>query len=274
MHIDLGLKASVAPEQLNNRLLYKPDVFEFFTSEEDFTADGLKRLAAAIEKVKATATDKIVLHHPMRYQNEFTEIIAPQSTFPELYYFIDKSTNDLLQLAFDYDVQVLVHGSYSRHTNNFIALYPNLNSAQQAAFSRLDKFTALGQEHIMFENSISPIFYYGEKQEDRSILARNYRLAFDTSHCFIKQNGSNKDLLASLKRLRSQIVHYHLVDSMGKKHDSLPLGKGNIDWKNVLPLLNPNATSIYEIVLKDQTDATEQLQSHEYLLNLANKLHL
>lgn len=60
-------------------------------------------------------------------------------------------------------------------------------------------------------------------------------------------------------------MHYHLVDSLGKVHDSLELGKGKIDWPAVLPLLNEQATNIFEIVLQDQTDAKEQIASYEYL---------
>lgn len=190
MQISLGLKASADLRQVKDRLQYKPEVFEFFTAESDFTNDGLKRLQVAIEEVKAAGVKQIVLHHPMRYRDTFTELIAPQEQCRELYYFIDKSTNDLLQLA------------------------------------------------------------------------------FDTSHCFIKVKANNEELLASLTRLKDQIVHYHLVDSYGQTHDSLTLGQGLIDWRRVLPRLNPAATSIYEINLKDQLDASEQVKSHEYLLNL------
>ena len=268
MQIPLGLKASADLRQVKDRLQYKPEVFEFFTAESDFTNDGLKRLQVAIEEVKAAGVKRIVLHHPMRYRDTFTELIAPQEQCRELYYFIDKSTNDLLQLAFDYNLQVLVHGSYSRQTQTFISMYPNLKAAQAAAFKRLDYFKQLGQAQIMFENSISPIFYYGEQDSDEEILAKNYRLAFDTSHCFIKVKANNEKLLASLTRLKDQIVHYHLVDSYGQTHDSLTLGQGLIDWRRVLPRLNPAATSIYEINLKNQLDASEQVKSHEYLLNL------
>ena len=74
------------------------------------------------------------------------------------------------------------------------------------------------------------------------------------------------------EHLKNNIVHYHLVDSMGKTHDSLTLGTGKIDWAAVLPRLNTAATSIYEINLKNQNDCREQLESHKYLLNLYNKL--
>ena len=33
----LGLKSSVDPNQVESRLKHQPSVFEFYTSEEDFT---------------------------------------------------------------------------------------------------------------------------------------------------------------------------------------------------------------------------------------------
>lgn len=265
----LGLKAGTEPRQVSDRLKYSPDVFEFFTNENDFTPEGLKRLEYDIQWVKADATSKIVLHHPMRYKNEFTELVAPEKKFPKLHKFIYQSAENLLQFAFDYDIQVLVHGSYARHTQFFIDMYPNLENARQSVFDQLDKLASWGQEHIMFENSISPIFYYGNTSEENDILERGYRLAFDTSHCFIKCRGDNKLFQNSLEHLKDKVVHYHLVDSMGgKKHDSLPLGQGRIDWAEALPLLNPKATSIYEINLSNQADAKEQVESHKFLSNL------
>ena len=267
-NIDLGLKASSDEQQIADRLKYHPNVFEFYTSETDFSRDGLKKLAYAIDQAKDSDVKQVILHHPMRYQEYFTELLTPEDKLPQLYRFIEQSSLDLLQLGFDKDVQVLIHGSYSRQTNEFLALYPNLSAAEEYVYQRLDHFQELGKEHVMFENSISPIFYYGDAKIDDYILAKNYRLAFDTSHCFIKWRGDNEKLVAALTHLRENVVHYHLVDSLGATHDSLEVGKGKIDWQRVLPLLNENATNIFEIVLKDQNDASEQVNSYKYLQNL------
>ena len=78
--------------------------------------------------------------------------------------------------------------------------------------------------------------------------------------------------MTALARLKQNIVHYHLVDSLGQTHDSLELGKGKIAWENILPLLNEDATNIFEIVLKDQTNALEQVNSFKYLKTLEEKL--
>lgn len=167
-------------------------------------------------------------------------------------------------------MQLLVHGSYSRQVPEFLAQYRSLAAAREVAMNRMDRFARMGQKHIMFENSISPIFFYGDPQMDRRIMTHHWRLAFDTSHCFIHEHGSNDRLAASLKRLAPQVVHYHLVDSMGIQHDSLPLGKGRIDWQRVMPLLNSQASYIYEIAMDDPNDSRPQRESAAYLRRLFN----
>ncbi|ANK62579.1 xylose isomerase [Loigolactobacillus backii] len=267
MTVQLGLKASTAASQINDRLQYRPEVFEFFLQASDFTLEGLKQLAAAIDQVKAV-TGKIVLHQPMRYQGNYTELIAPEEQMPELYRFIQTSTEAMLAIATQKRVQVLLHGSYFRQTPHFIAMYDDFAAAEKAMFGRLDYFAKIGGERIMFENSISPLYFYGDPAMDDKIYAKNYRLAFDTSHCFIKAHGDNAVLMAALDRLHDHIVHYHIVDSMGLTHDSLQVGKGAINWAQVLPRLNPRATNIYEINLADPNDAKEQVASHAYLTAL------
>ncbi|GKT03610.1 sugar phosphate isomerase/epimerase family protein [Furfurilactobacillus entadae] len=271
MHIQLGLKGSTAPAQYRDRLAYAPATFEFFLDEGDLTPTGLKHLQDAIDEVK-TVTPHIVLHHPMKYGKWAVEMVTPEKEMPELYRFLQFSSDTLLDLAVKNDIQLLLHGSYSRQTQFFINHYDSLATAQAVVFNRLDHYAAQGGAHVMLENSISPLFYYGDPIMDQTIAAHHYRLAFDTSHCFIKQHGSNDALAASLTTLRDQVVHYHLVDSYGQTHDSLPLGTGKIDWRTMLPLLNPQATRIYEVNLADQTHANEMLESHRYLTALASTL--
>lgn len=266
----LGLKGSTDRQQIDDRLQYHPVTYEFYTDANDFTPAGFEHLKDAVQYVQSRGVKHIVLHHPMKFGQYHTELIAPEKEFPDLYSFVESSTEKLIQVARDLDVQCLVHGSYARETADFIRLYPSLKAAQCAAFQRMDRFKQMGGDHIMFENSISPIFCYGDPDAEEEIKSHHYRLAFDTSHCFIATHGNNSKLQASLRNLQDQVVHYHLVDSLGQHHDSLPLGKGKINWQAVLPLLNPNATSIYEINLQNNNDCQEQLDSHHYLLKLAH----
>lgn len=270
----LGLKGSSDRIQIDDRLKHQPTVYEFFTAAKDFTPDGYRHLHDAIQYVQSMGITQIVLHHPMNFQNYHSDVVAPEKYYPDLYRFIEETTEQLIRLGDDLDVQVLVHGGYSGpEVEHMVDLYPSVEDARQAVYDRLDRFARAGRDHIMFENSIAPVFAYGHPAEEDEILAHHYRLAFDTSHCFIELHGDNQGLQASLRHLAPAVVHYHLVDSLGQTHDSLTLGTGKIDWTGVLPLLNPTATSIYEINLHDQTNCKEQLISHAYLTKLASQLN-
>lgn len=270
----LGLKGSSNRQQIDDRLQFHPDVYEFYTDANDFTPEGYRHLDEAVQYVQSKGITNIVIHHPMVFKQWHSEVVAPEKDFPELYRFIETSTEQLINLAKKRNIQVLVHGGYAgEEVQQMVDLYPNVEAARQAVYSRLDRFAKAGGNHIMFENSIAPVFAYGHPAQEDEILAHNYRLAFDTSHCFIEMHGDNKALQASLKHLRDHVVHYHLVDSMGQTHDSLQLGKGKIDWAPVLKLLNPKATSIYEINLKDQSNCREQVASHRYLIKIAQELN-
>lgn len=270
----LGLKGSSARIQIDDRLKHHPQVYEFFTAATDFTPDGYRHLHDAIQYVQSKGIKHIVLHHPMNFRNYHSDVVAPEKYYPDLYQFIEKTTEQLIRLGDDLDVQVLVHGGYSgAEVEHMVSLYPSVHAARQAVYNRLDRFARAGRDHIMFENSIAPVFAYGHQNQEDEILDHNYRLAFDTSHCFIELHGDNQGLQKSLRHLAKNVVHYHLVDSLGQTHDSLTLGTGKIDWAGVLPLLNPAATSIYEINLHDQTNCKEQLESHTYLTNLADQLN-
>lgn len=270
----LGLKGSSNRQQIDDRLQFHPDVYEFYTDVNDFTPEGYHHLDEAVQYVQSKGITNIVIHHPMVFKQWHSEVVAPEKDFPELYRFIETSTEQLINLAKKRNIQVLVHGGYAgEEVQQMVDLYPNVEAARQAVYSRLDRFAKAGGDHIMFENSIAPVFAYDHPEQEDEILAHNYRLAFDTSHCFIEMHGDNKTLQASLKHLRDHVVHYHLVDSMGQTHDSLQLGKGKIDWAPVLKLLNPKATSIYEINLKDQSNCREQVASHRYLTKIAQELN-
>lgn len=209
----------------------------------------------------------------MKFENYHSEVVAPEKYYPGLYRFIETTTEQLIRLGHDLNVQVLVHGGYSgAEVQHMVDLYPSVEAARQAVYDRLDRFKDEGGNQIMFENSIAPVFAYGHPDQEDEILAHHYRLAFDTSHCFIELHGDNAGLQRSLKHLAPDVVHYHLVDSLGQTHDSLQLGTGKIDWAKVLPLLNPNATSIYEINLKDQNNCAEQMASHRYLMGIYHQL--
>ena len=266
----LGLKASSDWGQIKDRLQYHPDVFEFFTDVPDFTSQGIQHLRQAIEYVQDQGVTNIVLHQPMNFKGYHSELIVPEQQFPELHEFVMTTAHQLINLAIATDSQCLIHGSYDGEHGfkAMLSAYGSLQNAQAACYHRLDQLKKLGSDHVMFENSISPVFAYGDPQVENEIIRHQFSLVADVSHIFISLHGDNERLVASLRHLKNNIYHYHLVDSLGQTHDSLPIGTGKIDWPSVIPLLNPSATTIYEINLKNQLDCQEQLASHQYLSTL------
>ncbi|BDZ31279.1 sugar phosphate isomerase/epimerase [Lactiplantibacillus sp. WILCCON 0030] len=270
--VQLGLKAADEPTQLMDRLQYRPTTFEFFTSASDFEPEPFKRLKTAIDFVKSNVTKDVVVHHPMSYHGVHLDQLLDPKRQPEAYQFLQDSTAQLLDLVIAENCRLLVHGGYGgSESAALIQEYPSLAAAREVVFERLDNLVQQGNGHVMIENGITASFMYGDPQLDEMIIQHQLPLVCDLSHVFIGLHGDMKLTLLSLKRLRPLIRHYHLVDSLGQKHDSLPLGAGLIDWQQVLPVMNPTASMIYEV--PDATDATcaNMLTSYHYLRGLEIK---
>lgn len=261
----LGLKASTNQRQIDERLQYHPQVFEFYTTEPDVTPSGLMHLHDMIDYVKTAGVSKIVIHHPMKFQGNHNEVAVDQITHRDGYQFLIQSSEALIKLAIETNTQVLIHGGYNSPLSEIVSKYSSIKAARKVVFSRLDYFQSIGGNHVMFENSISPLYDYGDPEIENQVIEHHYRLCYDTSHGFIVLHGDNAKLQASMAHLRDQIVHYHFVDSMGKFHDSLELGKGAIDWSALKSVVNTNATNIFEINLKDQMNSQEMRDSYHYL---------
>ncbi|GEO70815.1 sugar phosphate isomerase/epimerase family protein [Levilactobacillus acidifarinae] len=267
--VQLGLKAGADPTQLLDRLKYRPEVFEFFTSEADFTPTAFRTFKAKVQFVQTNVTRKIVIHHPMKFHDQHLDQLLDAHREPQAYAFFQQSTAQLLDLANDLNVRILVHGGYGgAESQQLIDEYPSLVAARATVFDHLDQLVAQGNGHVMIENGITASFMYGDPQIDDTILAHHWPLVCDLSHVFIGLHGDMDRTMAALTKLKPLIRHYHLVDSLGQRHDSLPLGAGLIDWRRVLPALNPQATMIYEV--PDETDATcaNMLRSYHYLRGL------
>lgn len=263
----LGLKANTSRKQIDERLQYHPSVFEFYTDAHDVTPAGLAHLEEVVKYVQSAGIRHIVIHHPMAYDHHHNDVAVSALKDPAGYQFMMTSSEVLIGLAIKLNIQVLIHGGYSEE-KPVIDAFGDLKSARKMIFARLDYFQKIGGEHVMFENSTSPAFDYGDAGLEKTVIEHGYRLCYDISHGFIVLHGDNDKLVQSIARLAPQTVHYHFVDSMGQHHDSLQLGKGRIDWQRVMQVVNPKATNIYEIDLADQNDSREMRASHQYLTHL------
>ncbi|MDP3997361.1 MAG: N-acetylneuraminate synthase family protein [Candidatus Andersenbacteria bacterium] len=75
-----------------------------------------------------------------------------------------------------------------------------------------------------------------------------YKMCFDTSHAALACNAAGGDLIEQVKILRPYIRHLHISDGSGIGEEGLQIGKGTIDWGNVLtPLAGYEHTFVPEI---------------------------
>ena len=72
--LKLGLKCSCNPEQLSNRLQYKPDIIELHLNEDDLFKDKRRQLENTISRLLNEGI-AVYLHHPSKYNGRFLDII-------------------------------------------------------------------------------------------------------------------------------------------------------------------------------------------------------
>lgn len=127
---------------------------------------------------------------------------------------------------------------------------------------------------FLWEDTIGGLFSYANPHLlPHLVKPLNLPLNVDISHAFISFGGDNDRLEETLRLTRPYARYYHVVDSCGEHHDSLPLGKGKIDWRRVIPYVE-DRPFIFEITLPgDHTDCTLMIESARTFTEIRNSLH-
>lgn len=251
----LGLKGDIYPQQLFNRLSYEPDIIEFYLREEDILGPGRIRLEETIIYCQLLGI-KVFIHFPMRYNGKDSSAILDNSESQAFYLF---SLEVMAEIVKKYNIKCVVH-----------PIRPNESKPEESKLKLIESisyFMDKSNNRFLWENLSSGFDLSDNSISDEVIGTLSPPLCFDVSHAFISHKGNNDELMRLLSKYEDNIEYFHVVDSMGKFHDSLELGKGGIDWGRVKPFLK-GKPYIYEIDLKDQDYAGEQMNSHDYLSKL------
>lgn len=274
MVLELGLKGTINKTQIDDRLQYNPKTYEFHLVWNDMFE--LENLIEAIEYVYEKGVENVILHHPMDNSlNESNESYFSEEKDEAKYLDWKWSTLMLAGIVKQYrkegkNMIALVHIVYGGDRPTHLDYGYSKEEAQENLFKNWLEMKELVGDAICYENG-------AEKEDDiclrnpviqKFIVENDIPICLDISHLFIGNDGDNKSLEQTMKAIKEQIVHYHIVDSMGEKHDALVLGKGNIDWKMVKENLNPLATNIFEIGLEDFMDCYPMVISYKYLNEL------
>ncbi|WP_180960248.1 TIM barrel protein [Neobacillus cucumis] len=255
----LGLKCSYDPEQLYDRLRYKPEIIELHLNEDDLFGDKRKQLENTISLLSSYGCE-VFLHHPSKYKGRYLDIIHEQK---EDYLFYHLSTRILADICLSHSIRCVIHPHYLLTPTSTIN-----KENKDKMVKEINQILSYGKDVFLWENSIHGLFTAENPNWLEEIVKPlNLLLAYDLSHAFISFKGNNKLLLDQLEKLDPYIQYFHVVDSEGQKHDGLQLGAGRIHWKPLLPFLM-SRPYIYEIALQDITDAAEMYHSHLYLEQL------
>lgn len=275
--MQLGVKSDIKETNIDNRLKHKPDTYEFYLTWDNI--ENPQDIIRGIEKLQKAGVKNIILHQPMfRYNSKkMFNLFIDRDREPELFKDIMYSTLTLVNIAEKYEnVKVLLHmyyGGYERDISVDINRYTHEETLQniQRNIRELQGYT----DKIVYENGISGKLAYTEQEMIDFIIENNIPLCYDISHAYLSMYNldvsdtvKNKKLIKSLIQLKTNIKHYHLVDTLGVEHDGLPLGKGLINLVDVKANLNHFATSIYEILLEDVTECEVMIDSHKYMMGL------
>jgi sugar phosphate isomerase/epimerase len=105
---------------------------------------------------------------------------------------------------------------------------------------------------LMLENYIRP---FDTPEVFSRILEEvpDLRILLDVGHCNINQEENLTE--AFFREFGDKIIHLHLSDNKGSGDDHLPLGCGNIEWKEIIKIIKKagfNSTITLEVFSPDR----------------------
>lgn len=260
----LGLKGSTNPRQLLDRITQRDiDIFEFHLNEDDLFGEKREELEYWMQYSRNKGI-QVYLHHPPYINGVTLDVMASDSIMAS---FFELSTRILVDLCEKYDCYTVVHWNYSAFTEKEHEEARLKNQHHKAKLDALIKRTLdvneqIGKGRILWENSIAILGTYLNDFLWADMLAQtDIKLTFDISHAFISLKADNDALLKTIDKLQHNIQYFHVVDSMGETHDSLPLGEGLVDFKQLKPYIIKH-NYIYEVGLGDFNHCKEMLKSH------------
>ncbi|RYL94136.1 sugar phosphate isomerase/epimerase [Sporolactobacillus sp. THM19-2] len=254
----IRLKCGLDSRQLADRLKYLPEIIELQLTEEDLQKP--QELLDTLFQLKQAGI-KVYLHQPVTCRQIRLDIMSRNPEITSYYQWSCRRLADLCRRA---DVLCVIHAHYSRSESSLLSG----RSASRNMRTRIEKLVQNDGDCFLWENTTAGLFSFANPYALSEIIEPlHLALCLDISHAFISLKGSNRRLKQVTEQVEKQVRYFHLVDSAGKRHDALPLGKGKIDWINLKPLLI-HKDFIFEIGLKDNNDCRPMIESAQYFSRL------
>jgi len=250
----IRLKTSTNEKHIENRLQYKPEIIELYLTQQDLENED--HLLSMVRKMKRAGV-KVYLHHPDRFQGEHLDIL---SNDPEMIRYYRQSSVQLAEICEEEQIKCVIHAHYAGTESS---LHYSKEKTREMK-DKISEIEAFAKGCFLWEDTIEGLFSYANPYLiDEIIIPLRLPLNVDLSHTFIAFKGNQTKLEETLIRTKDYARYYHVVDSKGLEHDSLPLGNGSIHWKNIKPLIE-KSDFIFEIGLKDNSRCDEMIHSVEF----------
>lgn len=247
----MRLKAGTSKEQIENRMQFSPEILELHLTTEDLLEPS--KLIQCIQNIQVRGT-KVYLHHPILFGSEPQDIMS-DDPIRKMYYL--ESSRLLAQISSQTGVKCVVHAHYAGTTSSdFLD-----KEHTQKMRGRIEEILSFSGDALLWEDTIEGLFSYANPYLiDEIIKPLNLPLIVDVSHSFISLRGDNQKLRRVMEDTQRYVRYFHVVDSKGLNHDSLPIGEGGIDWNMMIPYLLPH-DFIFEIGLSDFNSCKEMIDS-------------
>ena len=286
-NLKLSTKGGTDSVQVDNRIKYKTEVYEFHLNEDDLFGEKYINLRKQIERLQDLGI-KVFLHQPMKIRNTFLHVNKTGNSIEGN--FLNLTTNLLIDLCKEYNLRCVVHLNYGTINDDVLeeAVFANKSDYILTVSNVLRFLETFDPErkYLMFENGVIGTGAYRKDMYLANLIKdTDIPLCVDISHLAISLNQhlegvvfENKEIevkelndyiFNTLTLLNDNIVYYHVVDSVADNglHDGLCLGDGVVDWSRIKELILEK-DYIYEIGLKDFKDCVEMVEAHNYFKNI------
>lgn len=256
---NVRLKCSIDENQVANRLLYQPEIVELQLVEQDIYRPD--KIYETIQKLKQHHIIPY-LHHPSKYKGVYLDILSDDNDNKEFYIYSSKVLSEICRQE---KVHCVIHAHYSGTVSSIL---PRNRENSVRMRHEIEKIMAFEHRYFLWENTIEGLFSHkNEYLLEEIITPLQLPLCFDISHSFISLQGNNDKLAEKLHEFAPLNHYFHVVDSLGQDHDSLCLGKGNVNWNLVKPFIDEKPF-IFEIGLPNFNDCTPMMESVQFYNNL------
>lgn len=255
------VKTNIKERCIRDRLRYNPEIVELHLELADLERGS--GLVPAIRKLKAHGC-AVYLHQPSKVKGVYYDLLTADQSHLQAYL---QSARRLAEVCREEDVRSVIHAHYKYSEQNPMHEITLANTHKMR--DRIEEVLAFAGDRFLWEDTTGGMFSYANPMLLGEVIKPlRLPLNVDVSHTFIAAHGDNAKLRAVLEATAPYAQYYHLVDSMGERHDSLPLGAGKIDWAMVAPLVKEK-DFIFEINLPgDHSDCTLMIQSAAYFRNV------